>query len=78
MRIEQVTRVLVHADDLGHSITVALETQDGPPFNVSSDVFLDPGPMIDLGRKIGALIAKPVVFLTTDADMLVSEVVIGT
>ena len=78
LRLEQATRVLVHADDLGHSITVALESRDRPPFNVSSDVFLDPGPMIELGRKIGTLIAKPVVFLTTDAGTLVSEVVIGT
>ncbi len=76
LNLEQVTRVLIHGDDLGHRLTITLESRDNPPFNVNSDVFFDSRPMIELGKKLGVLIRKPVVFKITDAGKTVSEEII--
>ena len=73
LKLEQVTHVLIHGDDLGHRLTVTLESQNNPPFNVNSDVFYDSNPMIEIGKKLGTLIKKPVVFKITDAGKPVSE-----
>lgn len=73
LKFEQVTQVLIHGDDLGHRLTVTLESQDNPSFNINSDVFFDSEPMIELGKKLGNLIKKPVVFKVTDAGKPVSE-----
>jgi hypothetical protein len=73
LKLEQVTRVLIHGDDLGHSLTVTLESKNNPSFNVNSDVFFDSKPMIELGKKLGDLINKRVVFKITDAGKPVSE-----
>jgi len=73
VNLGQVTRVLIHGDDAGHRLAVTLESQSSPPFNVNSDVFFDSNPMIELGKKLGALIKKPVVFKITDSGKPVSE-----
>jgi hypothetical protein len=73
IKLEQVTKVLLHGDDLGHRLTVTLESQNNQPFNVNFDVFFDSKPMIELGKKIGEFIKKPVVFKITDAGKPVSE-----
>jgi len=73
IKLEQVTQVLIHGDDLGHRLTVTLESQNNPPFNVNFDVFFDSRPMIELGKKLGEFIKKPVVFKVTDAGNPVSE-----
>jgi hypothetical protein len=73
LNLGQVTRVLIHGDDAGHRLAVTLESQSSPPFNVNSDVFFDSNPMIELGKKLGALIKKPVVFKITDSGKPVSE-----
>jgi hypothetical protein len=71
--LKEVTRILIHGDDLGHRLTVTLESENHPSFNVNSDVFYDPRPMVELGKKLGTLIKKPVVFKITDAGKPVSE-----
>jgi hypothetical protein len=76
LNLEEVTRVLIHGDDAGHRLTVTLESQSSPPFNVNSDVFFDSNPMIELGKKLGVLIKKPVVFKVTDSGNPVSEEII--
>ena len=73
LKLEQVTRILIHGDDAGHRLTVTLESQSNPPLKVNSDVFFDSNPMIELGKKLGALIQKPVVFKITDSGKPVSE-----
>jgi len=76
LKLEQVTQVLIHGEDAGHRLTVTLESQDNPSFNVNSDVFFDSRPMIELGKKLGVLIKKPVVFKITDSGNPVSEEII--
>lgn len=73
LKLEQVTRVLIHGDDAGHRLKLTLESKSDPPFEVNSDVFFDSEPMMELGRKLGAFIKKPVVFKITDAGEPVSE-----
>jgi hypothetical protein len=73
LKLEQVTRVLIHADDAGHRLTLILESQTEPSFSVNSDVFFDSQPMIELGTTLGAFIRKPVVFKITDAGKPISE-----
>jgi hypothetical protein len=73
LKLEQVTQVLIHGDDFGHRLAVTLESQNNPSFNINSDVFFDSKPIIELGKKLGDLIKKPVVFKITDAGKPVSE-----
>lgn len=73
LKLEQVTQVLVCGDDAGHRLTVTLESQNDPSFNLNSDVYFDSKPMIELGKKLGAFIKKPVVFKITEAGKPVSE-----
>jgi hypothetical protein len=76
--LEHVTQVLIHGDDAGHRLTVTLESHHDPSFNINSDVFFDSKPMLELGKKLGALIKKPVVFKITDAGKPVSEETVQT
>ena len=73
LKLEQVTQVLIHGDDAGHRLELTLESKNNPPFEVNSDVFIDPQLLIDQGRKLGALIKKPVVFKITDGGKPFSE-----
>lgn len=78
LKLEQVNQVLIHGEDTGHRLKLTLESQSNPPFEVSSDVFFDPKPMIELGKKLGAFIKKPVVFKITDTGKPVSEETVQT
>jgi hypothetical protein len=69
----QVTQVSIHGDDAIHMITIALESHNGPSFNLASDVFFDSKPMVELGRKIGSFLQKPVLFKIMEAGKLISE-----
>jgi hypothetical protein len=73
LKLEEVTQVLINGDDQGHRLTVTLESQKNASFNINSDVFFDSKPMIELGKKLGDLIKKPVVFKVTDSGKPVSE-----
>jgi hypothetical protein len=73
LNIKEVTQVLIHGDDLGHRLTVTLESYNNPSFSINSEVFYDSKPMIELGKKLGAMIKKPVVFKITDTGKPVSE-----
>jgi hypothetical protein len=73
LQLEQVTQVLIHGNDAVHTLEVTLESQNGPPFLVTSDVFFDSQPMLEFGKKLGAFIKKPVVFRVTEGGELISE-----
>jgi hypothetical protein len=70
--LELVTHVLIHGDDAVHTLRVILESQNGPSFQVNSDVFFDSQPMIELGKKLGAFLKKPVVFKIMEAGKPIS------
>jgi hypothetical protein len=76
--LEQVTQVLVHGDDAIHTITVKLESPNHPPFNVNSDVFFDSQPMLELGKKLGTFLNKPVKFKIMEAGKTISEETVET
>jgi hypothetical protein len=78
LNLEQVTQVLIHGNDAVHTLKVTLESQTGPSFHVNSDVFFDSQPMLELGKKLGAFIKKPVVFKVTEAGELISEEAVQT
>lgn len=78
LNLEQVTRVLIHGDDAVHTLKVTLESQNSPSFHVNSDVFFDSQPMIELGKKLGDFLKKPVVFKIMEAGKLISEETIQT
>lgn len=78
LRLEQVTQILIHGDDAVHTLKVTLETQNGPSFSINSDVFYDSQPMLELARKLGAFIKKPVVFKITEGGELISEETVQT
>ena len=65
--------MLIHGDDAIHTLTVKLESGEGPSFNVNSDVFYDSTPMLELGKKLGAFLQRPVVFKVMEAGKLISE-----
>ncbi|PWB73210.1 MAG: hypothetical protein C3F07_10165 [Anaerolineales bacterium] len=73
LKLEQVTRILVHGDDAIHTLTVTLESQGGSSLLVNSDVFFYSQPMLEFGKKLGTFIRKPVVFKITEAGKLISE-----
>jgi hypothetical protein len=73
LRFEQISQILIHGQEAGHQLTVTLESPNNPPLKVNSDVFFDTRPMIELGKKLGNLIRKPVIFKTTEGSQLVSE-----
>jgi hypothetical protein len=76
LKLEQVSRILIHGEEAGHSLTLTLESQHNPSIEVNSDVFFNPEAMIMLGKKLGELIKKPVVFKTTEAGKFISEEII--
>ena len=76
LKFEQISQVLIHGDDLGHRLMLTLESPNNSPLGVNSDVFIDPQPMIELGRKLGRLIGKPVIFKVTDAGKPFSEEIV--
>ena len=78
IKLEQVTQVLIHGNDAIHTLEVTLESQNGPSFDVNSDVFFDSNPMIELGKKLGAFLKKPVVFRISEGEKLISEETVQT
>jgi hypothetical protein len=78
IKLEQVTQILVVGDNAVHTLNVTLESQNHPSFNVNSDVFFDTQPMIDLAKKLGAFLNKPVVIKLTEAGEPISEETIQT
>jgi hypothetical protein len=76
LKFGQISQVLIHGDDLGHRLMLTLESPNSPSLDVNSDVFIDPQPMIELGRKLGRLIGKPVLYKVTDAGKPFSEEIV--
>jgi hypothetical protein len=78
LKLEQITKVLVHGDDAIHTITVTLESYNNSSFKVNSDVFFDSKPMLEFGMKLGSFIKKPVIFKIMEAGKLISEETVQT
>jgi hypothetical protein len=78
LKLEQITKVLVHGDDAIHTITVTLESYNNSSFKVNSDVFFDSKPMLEFGMKLGTFIKKPVIFKIMEAGKLISEETVQT
>ena len=74
--LNEVSRILIHGEELGHSLKVLLDSQSGPQFEVNSDVFFDVEPMKEFGNKLGNLLKKPVVLKMTDQGNILSEEII--
>ena len=73
LKLEQISRILIHGEEAGHSLKVILESHSNPAFEINSDVFFNTEPMIQLGKKLGDLIRRPVIFKVTEAGKPVSE-----
>jgi len=76
--LNQVRRILIHCEELGHSCRVLLDSPGSPGFEVNSDVFFDVEPMKAFGKKLGSILKKPVVLKMTDGGNLISEETIQT
>lgn len=81
VKFEEVTHILIHSEWLMHGVhglTITLESQHNLPFDVNSDwpagsLPTSQGQLLDLGKKLGNLIKKPVVFRETSGGEPVSE-----
>ena len=73
LKLQQVNRVLIHYEEVGHHCKLILESQSNTPFIVTYDFGGGAEILKALGKKIGELLKKPVVFKVTDSGNPISE-----
>jgi hypothetical protein len=77
--LEQVSRVLVHCEDVGKHCRLLLESSSAAPLEIS---IIYAGGCVEslkeLGNKIGRLVKRPVAYKITDQGHLISEETIQT
>jgi len=66
LKLDEVSRVLVCREELGHSCKVLLDSQNGSHIEVNSDMFFETEPMKAFATKLGDFLKKPVVLKMMD------------
>ena len=73
IKLEQVSRVVIHSEELGHGCNLVLDSPNNLPFTVRTGSFVEIESVIALGRKLGDFLKKPVTVKWTDQGNLMSE-----
>ena len=73
LELGRVSRILINAEEVGHHYRVILESQSKPHLEVNFAIDSEAESFRELGKKIGSLLNKPVVFKHTDSGNLISE-----
>jgi hypothetical protein len=73
LALEHVSRILIHAEEVGHHCKVMLDSPSNTPLQIAFDVVFEIESLKALGNKIGSFLRKPVVLKVTDQGNLISE-----
>ena len=73
MKLNEVRRVLIHCEELGHSCKLFLESMNSTRFEVNSAYDFEMNSLKDFGKKLGGLLNKPVILKWTEGGKVVSE-----
>lgn len=73
INLNEVSRVLIDCQEVGHLCKLILESQNNPPFEVNSAYDFEMDPLKDLGKKIGGHLNKPVVLKLAEGSRVESE-----
>jgi hypothetical protein len=78
LSFEQVSRINIHCEEVGHSCALQLESPSMTPFivNIFFPTDADRSPLTKFSKKLGRLLRKPVVLKNTDSGDLISEKII--
>ena len=71
LRLEKASQVLIHCEEVGKHCTLLIESSSKLAFEVAFGTDMDF--MMALGKKIGRLLKKKVVFKHTDMGNIISE-----
>ena len=73
IKLEEVSRVLIACQAVGHSCKLVLESQAGKPFEVNSAYDFDVESMKEIGKKLGGLLNKSVSVRWSEGSKIDSE-----
>lgn len=73
IKLEEVSRILIACQAVGHSCKLVLELQGSEPFEVNSAYDFDVEAMKEIGKKLGGLLNKPVSVRWSEGSKIDSE-----
>ena len=73
IKLNDVSRVLIDCQAIGHSCKLALESQSNAPFEVNSAYDFEMESVKEIGKKLGRLLNKPVVLKWSEGSKVESE-----
>jgi len=73
INLSEVSRVLVDCQEVGHLCKLLLESENRPPFELNSAYDFEMEPLKELGKKLGRLINKPVIFRWAEGGTVEAE-----
>lgn len=73
IKLNEVSRVLIHCEEAGHSCKLILDLQNNTPFEVNSAYDFELNLIKELGKKLGGFLNRPIILKWTEGGKVTSE-----
>ena len=73
IKLDEVNRVLIHCEEVGHSCVMFLDSKIQKPFEVNSSTPFELNQLQESGKRLGMLLNKPVILKWTESGKVISE-----